>query len=290
MSGLTGDGSEEAEEFMASGIFKSEDIRNIAIVGHAHAGKTALAEAIVFTLGLTNRLGKPGDPTSVFDTEPEEHKRLGSILSHFGWVEYAGKKINFVDTPGDQNFFWDGMTALQGVDGVLLVVSAADGVRLQTRKAWAAARERNLPRAVIVNQMDRAPKKWNEIVAEVGRGARRAGRSDADPHRSGETFSGVVDLIARKAFAGAHDLSGKATEGPIPPESEGRGRSLGAAELTEAIVSTDDALLEKYLETNQADPEVVREVFFKARGARTSWCRSFSRARGRTSGSSRCWT
>jgi elongation factor G len=248
---------------MANGIFKPEDIRNVAIVGHAHAGKTALAEAIMFTLGHTTRLGKPGDPTSMFDTEPEEHKRLGSILSHFGWVEYAGKKINFVDTPGDQNFFWDGMTALQGVDGVLLVVSAVDGVRLQTRKAWTAATERNLPRAVIINQMDKATKKWSEIVADVAAALDIEAAPIQIPVGAGETFSGVVDLIGRKSFKWAADLTGKMAEGPVPAELKEEAETA-SAELTEGIVATDDALLEKYLETNQVDPEVAREVFFRA--------------------------
>lgn len=248
---------------MANGIFKPEEIRNVAIVGHSHSGKTALCEAIAFTLGVTTRLGKPGDATSVFDTEPEEHKRGGSILSHFGWVEYAGKKINFLDAPGDQNFFWDGMTALSGFDAVLLVVGAADGVRLQTRKAWMAARDRNLPCAVIVNQMDRASKKWNEIVKEVAEALEIAPLSIQIPIGAGESFSGVVDLIGQKAYRWPGDLSGKMADAPIPPELKEEVEA-NSSELTEGIVSTDDALLEKYLETNQADPEVVREVFYKA--------------------------
>lgn len=248
---------------MAQGVFKPEDIRNIAIIGHAHAGKTALAEAFAFSLGLNNRLGKPGDATSLFDTEPEEHKRMGSIRAHFGWVEYAGKKINFVDTPGDQNFFWDGMMTLQGVDGVLLVVSAVDGVKLQTRKAWMSAVERNLPRAVIINQMDRATKKGSEIVAEVAEALDFEAAPIQIPVGAGEAFIGVVDLITQKAHQWANDLSGKMTDGPIPAELKDEVESSSAA-LTESVVSTDDVLLEKYLETGEVDPDVVRGVFFKA--------------------------
>ncbi|MFH1263967.1 MAG: elongation factor G [Pseudomonadota bacterium] len=248
---------------MGNGMVKPEEIRNVAIVGHSHSGKTALSEAIMFTLGGTTRLGKPGDPTSVFDTEPEEHKRGGSIVTHFGWVEYAGKKINFLDTPGDQNFFWDGMTAMQGADAAVIVVSAVDGVRLQTRKAWAQAKERNLPCVLVINQMDRAAKKWSDIVREVGEALEAQLLPIQLPIGAGESFSGVVDLIGQKGYRWAADLTGKVTEGPVPADLKDE-VEVNSAELTEGIVSTDDALLEKYLETNQADPEVVREVFFKA--------------------------
>ncbi|MFH1017059.1 MAG: GTP-binding protein, partial [Pseudomonadota bacterium] len=248
---------------MGNSTFTPENIRNIAVVGHSHSGKTALGEAFLFDGGATPRLGRAGDATSSLDTEPEEIRRQGSILSHFGWVEHAGKKINFIDTPGDANFFWDGLTALRGADGVVAVVSAVDGVRLQTRRGWSAAVDANLPRIILINQMDRSAKKGADVALDVAGALHVEALPVQLPIGAGEAFVGVVDLLARKAYKWAPDASGKKTEMPIPPEMASEVETA-VAQMTEAIVSTDDELLEKYLETNDVSLEVLKSTFLKA--------------------------
>ena len=117
--------------------YDTQDIRNVVLVGHGGAGKTSLAEAMLFDVGATTRRGIAGTDTSNFDYEPEEIKRQGTIQTSVGYVEWQKKKVNFIDTPGDQNFSTETRVAMQVAgDAAVVVVSCPDGVQVGTEKIW----------------------------------------------------------------------------------------------------------------------------------------------------------
>lgn len=240
--------------------FVPEDIRNVALVGHTHCGKTAIAEAILLDEGATTRLGRTETGTSAFDFEPEEIHRGGSITSHFGWVFHNNRKINIIDTPGDQNFFLDGLTSLLGADGAVVVVGAPDGVQLQTRRAWAAATERQLPRAIFANKMDRFSGDWKEFLRQAGKALNIQPVATQVPVGKGESFRGVVDLFSRKWLRWEPNGTGAMTVIEPPPEMAEEITSAAGA-MMDAIVSTDDEVLEKFLESGEVGPEVLRKTF-----------------------------
>ncbi len=243
--------------------YEPKDIRNVAFMGHAQSGKTALADAIFFNTGATTRLGKTQDQTSLFDVEPEEIHRGGSITSHFGWVEHDGRKINIIDTPGDQNFYLDGMTSVAGADAVLIVISAADGVQVLTRKSWKVAEEKQLPRFILLNKMDRATQGWEGLVSTVSSELGCDPVPLQVPMGSGESFTGVIDLLTQKALTWSPDGSGKVSTGEIPEEHKVAAEDA-RAKMIESIVSTNDELLEKYLNDGEIDEETLSSVFAKA--------------------------
>ncbi len=240
--------------------FEPKDIRNVAIVGHGHSGKTALAEAILFDDGATTRLGHTEDGTSIFDSEPEEVHRGGSIFSHFGWVEHAGRKINLIDTPGDQNFFLNGLNSLLGTDSVIAVISAQSGAGLQAKRAWAVAVERGLARIIFLNKMDRATQPWKDLVKRIGQSLHVEPLVLQVPIGTGDQFEGVIDLLSRKAYRWKRDGQGKALREDVP--GEWMDEVMAAEEeMMEAIVSTDDLLLEEYLDKKPISPEKIRTAF-----------------------------
>jgi elongation factor G len=224
-----------------------ENLRTLGIIAHGGAGKTSLAEAMLFTAGVTTRQGKTNDGTSILDYEPEEVARQITISSAFCSLNWRNAAITLVDTPGDFNFLADTRTSLHGVDGALVVIDAIDGVKVQTEKVWEFADEMSLPRLVFINKMDRERADFHKVVNDI-----RETLSDTAvplylPIGAAETFSGVVDVLELKAYQVEADGSGKVKEIPVP----GAMKDLveGAREqLIERIAEADDHLLERYLE------------------------------------------
>ncbi|MCU0663613.1 MAG: GTP-binding protein, partial [Myxococcota bacterium] len=116
---------------------------------------TSLGEAVLFNAGTTNRLGSVLEHTSNFDFEPEEIKRGGSITTSMAAVEWKGKKVTLLDTPGDNNFYFDARSSLHVADVAALSISAVDGVQVMTEKMWETAEELGIPRLIVINKMDR---------------------------------------------------------------------------------------------------------------------------------------
>src|SRR5918911_3560761 len=132
-----------------------EKIRNVAVVGHRGTGKTSLVEAMLFQAGATNRLGTVEAGTTVSDWDDDEHRRQMSLSASLCHLEWQGRKINLIDTPGDPGFQGDMIAALRVVEGALIVVSGVMGVEVQTTRAWERADEHDLSRVLFVNMLDR---------------------------------------------------------------------------------------------------------------------------------------
>jgi elongation factor G len=231
-----------------------EKIRNVALLGHSHDGKTSLAEAMLYAGGAVDRLGRPDAGNTTFDFEPEEIKRkisIGTAIAHLTWHD---AKINLLDTPGFQDFAGDVYGALRAAEGALLVVGASTGVIVGTELAWHQLRARNLPTLVVVNKMDKENADyWRVLDSFKELSPRPVSIQFPIGYEAG--FKGVVDLLTRKAYE--FDQQGRPKEVALPSELAAEVESRRSP-LVEAAAETDDTLLEKYLESGElSDAEVT---------------------------------
>ena len=229
-------------------------LRNTAIIAHGKAGKTTLAEAMLFDGGATDRLGRVDDGTSVMDFEPEEIKRSLTISSSFNHLEWDKNKINIIDTPGDANFIIETKNSLQSADAVVVVLDAVSGVEVQTEKVWEYAAQFDLPRLLFISKMDRERADFSATLGDIQKVLSPKAIPLQLPIGAEESFSGVVDLLAGKAYQFENNLSGKFTLGDIPANLKDQAKTA-RDKLIEAIAESDDALLEKYLDGQELSPE-----------------------------------
>jgi elongation factor G len=136
-------------------IYDGQNIRNVALVGHGDTGKTQLISALLFTAGMANRLGKVDEGTSITDYDDEEIQRKFSISAALAYAEWGKTKINFIDTPGYNIFMHETEGALVAADSALVLIHAVAGIEVQTEKTWGFAEKYGLPRALLINQLDR---------------------------------------------------------------------------------------------------------------------------------------
>ena len=228
-------------------------IRNIAVTGHGKAGKTTLVEAMLFTSGELDRMGRVEDGTTVTDFEPEEIEKQISISSALAFCEYGGHRINLIDTPGFINFLEDTHGALKAVDGVVMMVSAVSGVKGETEKIWGYAKEMGLPRMIFMNKLDKEGSDYDQALNSINQTFRIAPVSVQVPIGAGDNFRGVIDLLKMKAIVYE---GGKSSEQDIPADMQEMADDA-RNQLVECVAENNDALLEKYLETGELSQEDV---------------------------------
>lgn len=222
-----------------------EKLRNFALVGHSGAGKTSLAEAMLFDAGVTTRLGRIEEGNTALDFEPEEIKRGASISTGFHQFEWKKHRLVLIDTPGDMNFFTDTKLCLQGADAALVVIDAVDGVKVQTEQAWDLARQFELPCAIFVNKLDKDRSDFDRALADAAQSFDVKPVVMQLPIGKEAGFKGVVDLIRMQAFVSEDGGKPKAVE--IPADMLEAARAARET-LVENIAEADDRLVEKYLE------------------------------------------
>ena len=227
-------------------------------MGHGGSGKTTLLEAMLFTSGATTRMGTVEDGNTVSDFEPEEIKKGISVSLGMAPVEWNGVKINVLDAPGYADFIGDVRTAIRAVDAVVLVVSAVDGVEVQTEVAWELAVEAGLPRAILINKLDRERASFERTLEQLVQSFGTQVAPLELPLGEEHDFEGVADLLGRKAYR--YGTGPKAEEGEWPADISGKADPF-REKLMEAVAESDDALIEKYLEEGElSEDEVVRGV------------------------------
>lgn len=238
----------------------SHQLRNVALLGHGGSGKTSLAEAMMFVSGATNRLGSVQAETSLLDHEPEEQKRKGSITTGFAWVDHEDHTVTLLDTPGDQSFLYDTLSALRGADAAVVVVSAADGLEVGTIRHYRAAADLGLPRAIFVNKLDRGVTDVDAVLAQIREvfGVRPVPLQV--PIGTGDDFRGVVSLFQKKALLYELDGSGERTVAEVPKAMRDEVDAAWEV-LVESVAETDEDLLEEYLENLELSASTVREGF-----------------------------
>ena len=219
-------------------------IRNVALVGHGGAGKTTLTEALLSCAGVLSRPGRVEDGSTVTDFEPEEQKRslsVGVAMAPFEWEDH---KINVLDCPGYADFAHEALAALRVADLAVFVVSAVEGVEVQTEVMWRAAADLQLPRLIFVNKLDRERASFERTLQQL-QDTFGAGIAPLElPIGEEAGFSGVADLLSDTAITYE---GGKPTTGPIPDDMAVREHSVHDS-LVEGIVVADDELMERYLE------------------------------------------
>jgi len=218
-----------------------DSIRNLCLLSHAGAGKTSLAEAILFTAKATSRLGKVDDGGTTSDYDPDEVKRQISLNLTMLPAEWQETKINLIDTPGYADFVGEVRAALRVSEGAVITICAASGVEVGTEQVWAYCQEASLPRLIFINKMDRENADFYRTVGEIQ--ARFGPRCVPLylPIGAQSDFQGIVDLLAMKAYTGS-----PAKEAEIPAAMQDKVNSF-REKLVEAAAEVDDALIEKYL-------------------------------------------
>jgi elongation factor G len=239
-------------------VYEPGNIRNIALVGHSGAGKTTLGDALLFTAGAINRMGKIEDGNTVSDHDPEEVRRGISVSLSLLPFEWEGVKVNVLDTPGYADFIGDVKGALRGADAVLFVVSAVDGVQVQTEVIWEYAAEAGLPRAIVVNKLDRERASFQRTLDQLVKAFGTQVAPIQLPIGEEHEFAGVMDLLNRRAYR--YPSAAKGEEGDWPEDLTAKAEPY-RERLTESVAEADDSLLEKYLEEGELPAEeIVRGV------------------------------
>ncbi len=227
-------------------------IRNVAVLGHRGSGKTSLVEAMLFAAGETNRLGTVAEGTTVADFDDDERRRTMSISASLCHLEWGGVKINLIDTPGEPSFQGDTLAALRAVNAVLMVLNATAGIEVQTERLWARAAEQGLPRAAVVNMLDRERADFDATMAALTELAPGAVAIQV-PIGSEAGFRGVVNLVSMTAttYDGGSPYG---STGPIPDDLADAAQSARES-LIDVVAENDDALIEKYLEGEEITTE-----------------------------------
>lgn len=234
--------------------YSPDKIRNVAITGHGSSGKTSLTADFLFDTGKTTRLTKVDQGNTVTDYDTDEIERQISINSALAHIEWKNHKINIIDCPGYTNFLWDTRASLRAVDAGLVVVGALEGVEVGTEKVWAMLEEFKLPRMLIINKLDRENSNYKLAMESIQQFFGRQAILVQLPIGEEAGFSGVVDLIGKKAYFFEKNESGKFKEAEIPEDLKDEAEKKIEA-LTEMVAENDEKLMEKYFEAGELSTE-----------------------------------
>src|SRR5213079_3113491 len=233
-------------------------IRNVAIVGHRGTGKTSLLEAMLFQAGAINRLGTVEAGTTIGDWDEDEQRRQMSLAASLAHLEWQGRKINLIDTPGDSGFQADTIMALRVVEGALVVASAVMGVEVNTARVWARAEELGLSRVVFVNMLDRERADFFRTLEAFREQLSDRCVAVEIPIGAEHELTGVVDLLHNCAYM---DPNGERESGPgeIPADVQEQVAEY-REKLLDAVVETDEGLMERYLDGQELSTEEVAKA------------------------------
>jgi len=228
-------------------VYEGANLRNLALIGHGHAGKTTLVSAMLQTAGATQRFGHVDDGTAITDYDEEEIARKMSISTGLACVEWGKNKLNLLDTPGFNMFVHEAKMVLPVVDAALVVVDGVAGVEVVTERVWGYCEEINLPRMIVVSRMDRDRADATRVLESLTNAFGRAVTLLQLPIGSEKSLSGIVDLVRMKAFTYEMGGSGKGKEGPIPANMADAAKAAHEA-LVELVAEGKDELMEEFFE------------------------------------------
>jgi elongation factor G len=239
-------------------VYESKDIRNVGVVGHGDSGKTTLTAGLLFTSGATNRLLRVDEGNTITDFDEEEISRRITISTAIAVAEWKKTKLNILDTPGYNIFINDARAALVAADSALVLVDGVAGVEVQTEKVWGFTNDFKLPRAVIINKLDRERADFQRALDSVQENFGRAAVPVQIPIGAERDFAGAVDLIRMKAYTYTADGDGKGREGEIPANLADAAQKAHEA-LIEMVAEGNDALMEQYFDKGTLEPEQIVE-------------------------------
>ncbi len=271
-------------------IYEGKDIRNVGVVGHGHSGKTSLTAALLYSTGGTNRLTRVDEGNTITDFDEEEVQRKITISTALAYVEWKKNKINLLDTPGFNIFINDTRAALVAADSAVVLVDGVSGVEVQTEKVWDIANGYNLPRAIIINKLDRERSSFDRALESVQSFFGRTAIPIQLPLGAEREFKGVIDLVQMKAYTYTPDGDGKGKEGEIPGGLAEAAQKAHEA-LIEMVAEGNDALMEEYFDKGTLPVEHILDGLRSATSERRirlraglgvrvqNYCRSVRRAR-----------
>jgi elongation factor G len=237
--------------------YKTDQLRNIAAGAHGGAGKTSLAEAMIFNMGEVNRIGNIEQGTTVSDYNADEIERQISINTALLHGDTNDHKLNIIDTPGYPDFFGEVVGAFRAVESVLVVVSATGGVEVGTEMVWEEAEKLGLPRIIVINKLDKENLDYDAVYNSIHESFGHKVVNAQFPVKVGPGFNSIVDLIRMKLMKFSTDGSGKYTEEAIPDDLKGKADDLHL-KLIEAVAESDDSLMEKYFEAGELSEDEFR--------------------------------
>ena len=237
--------------------YPTENIRNIVLVGHGGAGKTSLAEALLFQSGATTRLGKITEGNTVTDFDEEEIRKGISVSTALAPVEWDDHKINVLDAPGYADFIGDLRAAMRVADLAVFVVSAVEGLEVQTQVAWNYAEQLELPRMFFINKVDRENSSFRRTLEQLRDAFGKGVAPLSLPLGREHDFKGIISVVDVAAYE--YDANGKSKEVPVPEDRQARVDEV-RNDLLDSVAETNDELLERYLEGG----EITRDEIVKA--------------------------
>ena len=238
-------------------VYGSNAIRNVAFVGHGASGKTTLVDALAFVSGSSRRHGSVKDGTTLTDYTPDEIERKHSIGLSVAYAEWMDVKLNLIDTPGYLDFFGEAVTGLHTADSAVVVISATGGVEVGTEKVWEVCDRLHLPRIIFVSQMDKEHANFERVFQDIKEHLSPKVVPVEIPLGEGPQFRGVVNLFSGKTHIYKKGTkTGEYDESPLPDEYKDE-FSRYDQQLTEAVASSDDNLLERYLGGEEIPREEV---------------------------------
>jgi elongation factor G len=226
-------------------VYEGADIRNVGLIGHGHSGKTSLAAAFLYTSGATNRLTRADEGNTITDFDDEEVQRKITISTGLAYVEWKKSKVNLLDTPGFNIFMNDTKASLVAADSALVLVDGVAGIEVQTEKTWSFAEEFKLPRAFVINKLDRERASFERSLESIHNVFGRHAIPIHLPIGSERDFRGIVDLIRMKAYIYTADGDGKAKESEIPADMAEAAKAAHEA-LVEMVAEGNDELMEEF--------------------------------------------
>jgi len=237
-------------------------IRNVAVVGHRGTGKTSLVEAMLFQAGATNRLGVVEQGSTISDWDEDEQQRQMSIADTLCHLEWQGRKINLIDTPGEPSFQGDAIAALHVVEGALVTVSGVMGVEVQTTRNWNRAEQLGLARVIFVNMLDRERADFFRVLEQLRAQFGNQCVAVHLPIGAEHELSGIVDVLHMSSYTSPDgDREGKS--GEIPAELSEQVEQY-RTQLLDSVVETDEAMMERYLDGQELSPEEVASALKSA--------------------------
>jgi elongation factor G len=229
-------------------------IRNVAVIGHRGTGKTSLVEALLYESGTVNRLGSVAEQSTVSDHDDDERKRGMSISASVTHLEWEGRLINLIDTPGEPSFQADVLSALRVVEGAIMTVSGVLGVEVGTERLWRRCDELGTSRLVLVNLLDRERADFFTALEQLRERLSDKCVAVEIPIGTEQDFRGVVDLVHMVAYLHGEDASGHDESVPIPEDLQPLADEYHD-KLMDVVAETSDELMERYLDGG----EITRE-------------------------------
>ncbi len=239
-------------------VYEGKEIRNVGLIGHGNSGKTSLAAGMLFLAGATNRLTRVDEGNTVTDFDDEEIQRKITISTGIALVEWNKLKFNLLDTPGFNIFINDTKASLVAADSALVLVDGVAGVEVQTEKVWSFATEDQLPRALVVNKLDRENSSFERALASIHENFGRVAVPVQLPLGSEREFRGIIDLVRMKCYTYEPGGNGRGKEQPIPDNMADAAHKAQET-LIEMVAEGYDALMEEFFEKGTQPPDRLTE-------------------------------